>query len=61
MAEIMRKLDALGKQIEEHQADDERRFDHIDETLKDVREIRDAKKTLARVLTIMTERVKNAK
>ena len=38
MAEIIRKLDALGKQIEEHQADDERRFDHIDETLKDVRE-----------------------
>jgi ribosomal protein L29 len=37
------------------------RFDVAADSLKDVREIRDAKKTLARALTIMTERVKNAK
>jgi len=36
-------------------------FDVAADSLKDVREIRDAKKTLARALTIMTERVKNAK
>ena len=37
------------------------RFDVAADSLKDVREIRDAKKTLARALTIMTERAKNAK
>ena len=37
------------------------RFDVAADSLKDVREIRDAKKTLARALTLMTERVKNAK
>ena len=34
-------------------------FDVASDALKDVREIRDAKKTLARALTIMTERAKN--
>ena len=37
------------------------RFDVAADSLKDVREIRDAKKILARALTIMTERAKNAK
>jgi ribosomal protein L29 len=37
------------------------RFEVAADSLKDVREIRDAKKTLARALTIASERVKNAK
>ena len=37
------------------------RFDVAADSLKDVREIRDAKKTLARALTLLSERVKNAK
>ena len=37
------------------------RFDVAADSLKDVREIRDAKKTLARVLTIISERVKDTK
>jgi len=37
------------------------RFDVAADSLKDVREIRDAKKTLARALTIHAERAKNAK
>jgi ribosomal protein L29 len=35
-------------------------FDVAADALKDVREIRDAKKSLARILTIMTERAKNS-
>jgi ribosomal protein L29 len=37
------------------------RFEVAADSLKDVREIRDAKKTLARALTILSERAKNAK
>jgi ribosomal protein L29 len=37
------------------------RFEIAADSLKDVREIRDAKKTLARALTLMGERVKAAK
>jgi len=36
-------------------------FDVAADALKDVREIREAKKTLARALTIMSERAKEAK
>ena len=35
-------------------------FDVASDSLKDVREIREAKKTLARTLTIVTERAKDA-
>ena len=37
------------------------RFDVAADSLKDVREIRDAKKTLARALTVLSERATNAK
>ncbi len=36
------------------------RFELAADAVKDVRDIREAKKTLARILTIQTERAKNA-
>ena len=37
------------------------RFEVAADAVKDVRDIRDAKKTIARALTLLGERVKNAK
>jgi len=53
--EIVELVDSLREKLRSF------RFEVASDARKDVREIRDAKKTLARALTVMTERVKDVK